>query len=462
MGAMTDDLNSPRRPFGDRGSNTKQPPFGARAPGEPPRREVYTPPADPADTPAEGSNGTEPASSPASAPLSVEEAEPPAHLRPWNLRRLRPLRAEDEDEQVEDLDDEEYEEPFIQDEPEDVPPVVAVRSRRGSIASEDSILKKSPTREDDTPEFQSYPEAEAAVEAEKQAEYKRQVVIRFGVVLRAIALIFGFSAVVATLFTWWTPNAFMPDESVDQLALALATQSSVAERPLVTFVPTLTPVNGLAAGAPNSLGRIGIVSGHRGLHPSTGLPDPGAVCADGLTEQQVVGSVADQVARLLTEYGYTVDVFDEFDSRLAGYQALAMVSIHADSCEFINELATGFKVASFSRSSAPEQDSKLVGCLITRYEQTTGLAFHPNTVTRDMTEYHNFAEISPSTPGAIIEIGFMYLDREMLTAHTDVVALGIGRGLLCYLRNEPLAEPPPEPSGEPPAGDTQEAPTRVP
>jgi N-acetylmuramoyl-L-alanine amidase len=226
------------------------------------------------------------------------------------------------------------------------------------------------------------------------------------------------------------------------------------------FVPTLTPV---VSPTPPPVNNVGIVSGHRGLHPSTGLPDPGAVCEDGLTEQEVVGNVAIQVAELLRGHGYQVDVFDEFDPRLQGYRALAMVSIHADSCEFINELATGFKVASFSASSAPEEDARLVGCLITRYEETTGMAFHPS-VTFDMTEYHNFSEVAPGTPGAIIEIGFMYLDRPILTDHADVVALGAARGVLCYLRGEPTGvEDTPGPETTPIETPTPEVtPTRVP
>ena len=62
-----------------------------------------------------------------------------------------------------------------------------------------------------------------------------------------------------------------------------------------------------------------------------------------------------------------------------------------------------------------------------------------------MTQYHNFREVAPGTVGAIIEVGFMYLDRELLQNSPDVVALGIARGILCYLRNEPLTTEEPTP-----------------
>ncbi len=263
-----------------------------------------------------------------------------------------------------------------------------------------------------------------------------QPTIHFGVLVRSTGAILLIAAVVATLFTWWTPDAFLPVESAEQLSLALATQSAIGVAAPATPSPISVPT---ATAAPPPPQRIGIVSGHRGLHPSTGLPDPGAVCADGLTEASVNESVARLVVDWLTQSGYQVDLLDEFDPRLVGYRALAVVSIHADSCEYINDQATGFKVASFAESLSAQEDTRLVACLIDRYAMTTGLAFHPS-VTFDMTQYHSFRELAPDTPGAIIEIGFLYLDRPLLTEHPEVVALGIARGLLCYLRNEPVGD----------------------
>lgn len=185
----------------------------------------------------------------------------------------------------------------------------------------------------------------------------------------------------------------------------------------------------LSSAATQSANRIGIVSGHRGN-------DSGAVCDDGLTEAQVNFSHATRVADVLRAEGYTVDILDEFDARLDGYRALAVVSIHADSCAYINELATGFKVARALESRVPEAEDKLVACLTSSYKQRTGLRFHANTVTFDMTKYHAFYEIEPSTPAAIIETGFMYLDRPLLTRQPEVVARGITEGLLCFLREQ--------------------------
>jgi N-acetylmuramoyl-L-alanine amidase len=112
------------------------------------------------------------------------------------------------------------------------------------------------------------------------------------------------------------------------------------------------------------------------------------------------------------------------------------VSIHADSCANINDLATGFKVARVLDSRMPEQEDRLVSCLKSRYAATTGLRFHANTVTRDMTEYHAFSEVDERTPAAIIEIGFLYLDRQLLTRKPEVVAQGIVDGILCFIDDE--------------------------
>ncbi|MGQ9904652.1 MAG: N-acetylmuramoyl-L-alanine amidase family protein [Anaerolineae bacterium] len=172
--------------------------------------------------------------------------------------------------------------------------------------------------------------------------------------------------------------------------------------------------------------RIGIVSGHRGN-------DSGAVCTDGLTEAQVNFDHAVRVASLLRAQGYMVDILDEFDPRLQGYVADALVSIHADSCAYINDLATGFKVTRARESRLPEAEDRLVACLTERYQQATSLRFHANTVTYDMTQYHAFYEIAPTTPAAIIETGFLYLDRPVLTRKADRVAQGIVDGILCYL-----------------------------
>lgn len=171
---------------------------------------------------------------------------------------------------------------------------------------------------------------------------------------------------------------------------------------------------------------VGIVAGHWGN-------DSGSVCADGLTEQEVNLDIARRVMALLEARSYRVDLLQEFDSRLAGYQADALVSIHADSCDYINDIATGFKVARSVASYEPETEDRLVNCIREEYETATGLGFHENSITPDMTSYHNFSEVTPDTPAVIVETGFLYLDRGTLTGQAYRVASGVANGIMCFI-----------------------------
>lgn len=411
---MTDDQSSRRKPLGERDEHEKQQPFGSR-----PRPAGYEQrPAPPARPPTPFAPPTAPPERPTPPPPPdldslLDTDDDPSRLS-WDAL-------------IADVDAA----------PADAPSRKAASSRprilekgaRQAESRRESFLKRRPVQQD----IQALSYLEEAEEEDETA--RAQVVIRFGVVLRSLGVMVAVAVVVATLFTWWTPSNFLPSESVSQLAVALATQAG--QQPTAVAAPA----------DPSTT--IGVVSGHRGLYPATGLPDPGAVCPDGLTEQQVNENVAMKVVALLQAEGYRVDLLDEWDSRLQGYRALAMVSIHADSCEYINDQATGFKVASFAYSTAPEADARLVACLSDRYAAATGLPQHPS-VTFDMTEYHNFQEIASGTPGAIIEIGFLYLDRAVLTERADDVARGIADGVLCFVRNElPAGATNAPPTGEP-------------
>jgi N-acetylmuramoyl-L-alanine amidase len=200
-----------------------------------------------------------------------------------------------------------------------------------------------------------------------------------------------------------------------------------APTPTSTAAPTPAPaVENRPTPAPVQARRIGIVSGHRDN-------DSGAVCADGMTEAALNFRHASRAAELLRAQGYEVEILGEFDARLKGYRADVYVSIHADSCQFINELATGYKVARSRHSALPEVEDRLVKCLSENYERATGLRFHRNTVTANMLEYHGFYKIDAQTPAAIIETGFMNLDRAVIDGRAEDAARGIAEGIMCFL-----------------------------
>ena len=194
--------------------------------------------------------------------------------------------------------------------------------------------------------------------------------------------------------------------------------------PIIKAVP-LKPVAQRLAQSPSPR-RIGIISGHK-------ANDPGAVCEDGLTEEAVNLIIANKVVDTLRERGLRTDLLDEFDSRLLGYTGTAVVSIHADSCDYFNEEATGYKIADslFTDSTA------LFNCMEESYGTITQLPYHAYTITPHMTDYHAFREIAPGTPAIIIETGFMNLDRSLLVDQPDIPANAIIDGILCYLEIAP-------------------------
>ena len=196
---------------------------------------------------------------------------------------------------------------------------------------------------------------------------------------------------------------------------------------LAVVPPKSLPIAPPEHRSPQTAGRahIGIVAGHLGF-------DSGAVCPDGLTEQSINASVANLVLEKLKDIGVEADLLEEFDVALQDYTATALVSIHSDSC--IYPEATGFKVASLEGSANPENQI-LVNCLVEHYGERTGLPYHQNSITYDMTQYHAFTDINSKTAGAIIEIGFMLADREKLTGEQEVVAQGIFEGIQCYLED---------------------------
>lgn len=246
---------------------------------------------------------------------------------------------------------------------------------------------------------------------------------------RTLATVVSVAILVATLFSVWTPNTLFSYTLTQRLNTVLrpAQSTQQAGAPAITLT------------APPRL-PIGIVAGHLG-----NSNDSGAVCADGLREVDVNAKIATLVRQNLIAKGYQVDLLEEFDTRLMQYKALVLVSIHNDSCDYINDQATGFKVAAARASMNDQNAIRLTNCLIDRYSRITGMTFHFNSITPDMTDYHAFNEIHTTTPAAIIETGFLNLDRDFLTQKTDLVAQGVTAGILCFINNENI-QPTPEPS----------------
>jgi len=248
--------------------------------------------------------------------------------------------------------------------------------------------------------------------------------------LKTVVVTFLAGLLIATVLSYWTPEEdVLPDRFRSQMQSVRTTAQP--PRAFVTPLPTDAPTQ-----------RIGIIAGHSGplQDPTLGnIQDPGAVCDDNndgipeLTELEINEAVAKLVVNELLLRGYEVDLLQEFDPRLEDYRASVLVSIHTNDCRNYGLGATGYNVAgAFSRGLERGLDEVLVRCLVNEYGAATGLPRHFG-VTDDMTLYHTFNEVSLDTPTAIIEIGFMFTDRQFLTNNQPLIARGIVDGILCFL-----------------------------
>ena len=237
------------------------------------------------------------------------------------------------------------------------------------------------------------------------SQIRRNVLQIISQIMLLIGVASLFTAIVFMLWFIATPDAMRSAYFSGAISFSTANQlnQTTPQRPLV-----------------------GIVAGHAGY-------DPGAVCLDGLTEAEINLAIAQEVVKLLHSRNVDTDLLEEFDTRLTNYQADALVSIHADSCNVPG--ATGFKVARVTLSAIPEAEDQLVNCLITEYSKITRLPEHTASITDNMTDYHAFREIASLTPGAIIETGFLLEDRAILERNPRLVARGIAAGILCFLNN---------------------------
>jgi N-acetylmuramoyl-L-alanine amidase len=207
-------------------------------------------------------------------------------------------------------------------------------------------------------------------------------------------------------------------------------ETPTPEPPTATPEPTFTPAPPTPTFTPTPP-LVAIIVGHRNN-------DSGAICEgneyDGLQEVQITTAVTEELVPRLEDSGYSVMTLDEFDQRLYGLQASALVSIHVDSCVTF-EGTTGFKVARPLNSAIPDIEDRFVQCMDEEYKQVTGLEIHSGSITHNMTNYHAFSKVDLNTPAIIIEVGFLYFDHDLLVDDPDRVAVGLRNGITCFLKD---------------------------
>lgn len=183
--------------------------------------------------------------------------------------------------------------------------------------------------------------------------------------------------------------------------------------------------------------RIGIQAGH-------GQGDPGASSCDGTVhEADINAAVARKVVNRLAEYGARVDLFIGEDPGLSGYRADAFVALHTDYCPNPADPSSpsGYKVTRYGGAAGTglkgnnDPSDRLAQALWDVYGQVTGLPQDrlPGHFTSDLLYYYALGQIHPSTPGAIIEMGWLSGDFHTLVNKQDKLAEGIALGILRFL-----------------------------
>lgn len=267
---------------------------------------------------------------------------------------------------------------------------------------------------------------QASLEAERLRRVQRRKNERdkkrasmLGGVISSWFIVIVAGALIATILSWGTsPDSLSTDlrSEIGRITNQQSGTSLVAE--ISTPIPT-----------PNYAIRIGIVSGHMGN-------DSGAVCSENnLTEAEINYAVASRLLYQLAARGYEVDLLEEYDRRLRDYRATFLISIHANDCRAYTGGASGFLIAKADHRANDGEDTRLIECVGNAYEQMTGLNRRYG-LTRDMEDYHVFNRIHPTTPGAIIELGFLRDDQEFLVNNQDLMADAILAGVDCFLRYE--------------------------
>lgn len=346
--------------------------------------------------------------------------EPPASVVFMEMmRRAAARNVAEEEEAVEELTPESSDSTATRPEP---PPLyMTEQERRQAAAMEAQRVRR--------------------VQRRRQKRQARRSGITSGFILTWFIVIVS-GALIATILSWSTsPDSLSLDlrREISRIDNEGASGAVVGNVNANEFDSVMLPAT--AVPTPNFMIRIGIVSGHMG--PQN---DPGAVCPDGLTEAEINFEVADRAWRLLRERGYTVDLLEEFDARLEAYRADLLVSIHSNDCRDYGEFVSGYLISQAEARPTDGPDARLVECLALYYGEATSLDRRFG-LTRDMTDYHIFREIHISTPGAIMELGFMKDDREILTTQPDLLAQAIVDGIECYL--DPNALPPISPGAVP-------------
>jgi len=231
-------------------------------------------------------------------------------------------------------------------------------------------------------------------------------------VMSGFQSVLSIAIVMATLLTLWNPRKLLSTPNLSALLRAEADQTQ----------QTGTQVA-------DTVNHIGLLAGHW-------QNEPGEVCSDGLVEADVNQAIANRVSQELTDLGYKVDVFPEYDLALLNYKSAAFLAIYSGSCSDSPLPPSGFTVGTSLTAQIPEKVNQLAVCLSEEYQKTTRLPFTYEVLNPDHPSFHIFRDIHAETPAVMIEVGSLKTDRSILVSKAGRVTDGIVAGILCYLDSQ--------------------------
>ena len=134
----------------------------------------------------------------------------------------------------------------------------------------------------------------------------------------SLGTVISIAILVATIFTIWTPASLFDNRLSDSLSKAIMNSQRATQfvRPTATARP---------------IPHIGLVAGH------WDDSNAGFECTDGLKESDLNLNIATMIQQRLVAEGFTVDLMKERDDKLMQYSGLLVLSVHSDTCKYIDD-----------------------------------------------------------------------------------------------------------------------------